>query len=322
MRALIADLYSIAYKYDEQVFNALDSTVENDNWANFIVDIFIEIGLGIASALLPEFAMPAIALFADAIKDWTSGPNRPTGLKDFFSTYQTGQIAMAKAIDEKLGDLTDENRPFYDYANLQAAWKDNIVFNGKTYTSRQLASSYFPEKQDNAIDYYKIFDPMYLHHRKAVWNLAIMKCCQLYRNYREYPRTPRNHTPKDLDALREYAQNTFYKQNPGVYLRANLYQITDQYNEWELTYWNLGIDKYPFPPAAIKELFIDDTPGHIINPDGLFNRSYVFQQFNVTKPDFSYWGHELSDRDPGYGPFAANDDWNFTGGLFPQLTDK
>jgi hypothetical protein len=62
---------------------------------------------------------------------------------------------------------------------------------------------------------------------------------------------------------------------------------------------------------------MDDTPGHIINPDGLFNRSYVFQQFHTTKPDFS-GGHELAstpDRD-----FADSDEFNFTGGLFPNLT--
>ncbi|HLL42237.1 MAG TPA: hypothetical protein VK369_03820, partial [Segetibacter sp.] len=73
---------------------------------------------------------------------------------------------------------------------------------------------------------------------------------------------------------------------------------------------------YPFPDAASDILFIDDTPGHVINPNGLFNRSYVFQQFSTTKPFFN--AHELAntpDRD-----FADSDDFNFTGGLFPNLT--
>jgi hypothetical protein len=83
-------------------------------------------------------------------------------------------------------------------------------------------------------------------------------------------------------------------------------------NHFELTWWNLGIGGNAFPDAASHILFMDDTPGHIINPEGLFNRSYVFQQFSTTKPNFN-GGHELAstpDRD-----FADSDDFNFTGGM-------
>ena len=81
--------------------------------------------------------------------------------------------------------------------------------------------------------------------------------------------------------------------------------------------FNLGIDGNPFPDEASRILFMDDTPSHIITPGGLFNRSYVFQQFNTTKPTFDY-GHELGNDEIGnLNPNA--DDWEFTGGMFPQL---
>ncbi len=63
------------------------------------------------------------------------------------------------------------------------------------------------------------------------------------------------------------------------------------------------------------------TPqGHSINPDGLFHRSYVFQQFATKKPEDFKKAHEISS-DRAYGFFAGSDDWNFTGGMFPQLTE-
>jgi len=50
----------------------------------------------------------------------------------------------------------------------------------------------------------------------------------------------------------------------------------------------------------------------------LFNRSYVFQQFAFTKnKDFLDW-HELG-HDPKSN-FWQDDDWDFTGGVFPKLT--
>jgi hypothetical protein len=226
---------------------------------------------------------------------------------------------MQDAIDSHLGFLTDVTN---NYANLQAAWQDPIVFNDKTYTLADLANSFFPDKEHHDVEYRKIYDPMYLHHQKSVWNLAIMKCCSLYWHYARVIASPlTNYDRQPYRSAVEYAQKEFYSNAgsggalpsyPGSYLRVNLYN--DFYHLYQ---WDLGIDGYPFPDAASDILFIDDTPGHIINPKGLFNRSYVFQQFHTTKPDFS-GGHELAST-PDHD-FADSDDFNFTGGLFPDLT--
>lgn len=320
MRALIADLYDIAFKYDEVVLLALGSTKENPSWLNFIVNVIIDIAVGMASAaaIVAEgpAAIPAIACLSAFLHDWGIGKNTPDGLNvlnGFFSEYQAGQLAMAKAIDEKLGFLTDENYPTNDYRNLQNEWKDPIIFNGKSYNLADLANSYFPEKTDNSVEYYKIYDPMYDHHQKSVWNLAVMKTCTLYRNY---------HYWKDIivgQSLRADAITNFYNGYKGSYLRGNWIapvEVGDLGNiRW--TYWYLGIGGNSFPDAAAKILFKDDTPGHIINPDGLFNRSYVFEQFHTEKPDFSY-GHEIGTDDAW--DFDVNaDDWDFTCGMFPIL---
>ena len=143
-----------------------------------------------------------------------------------------------------------------------------------------------------------------------------MKCCTYYENYHQYPDTPQS--PAAQFYL--YAKNTFYPQNKGVYVRGEMNSYNgDGTITWQLIYYNLGIDGYPFPEAASNLLFKDDIPGHIINPDGLFNRSYVFQQFSKNKPEFK--GHEIASYPNDVGNnFALTDDWNFTGGFFPKLT--
>jgi len=318
MRALIVDLYPLCLEYEDAVFKALDSTKDNGNWAKFVANIFIDIGVGMAAAtaiiLSSTGAMPAVALLAAILKDWRNNINTPNSLKDEFAHFEIGHNKMQYEIEQKLSHLVD---PSNNYSNLKAAWNDTIEFNNKTYTLKELAGAHFPGLGDA---YNSLQTAAYNHFRKSLWNLVIMKCCSLYRNYHEYPIT----FPRTGELL-AYAKETFYPQNKAVYLRAKFWQVVTEWGEhdtwqWQLTYWNLGINGYPFPDAAINELFIDDTPGHIINSKGLFNRSYVFEQFSITKPDFSTYGHELANT-PGRD-FADSDDWTFTGGCFPELTDQ
>jgi hypothetical protein len=318
MRAMLNDLYNNAFKYDETVFKALASTKENGGWKNFIYNIFIDIAFLAAAATAVATGgaglVPAIAFLSAILHDWGFGKDTPsgiTGISGFFANYQGAQIAMQSALDQKLGHLIE----YPD--DLQAAWKDPIVINGQSYTLADLANSFFPDKDLHSDEYYKLYTPMYDHHRKSVWNLAIMKCCSYYRNWSTYPHT----ATKPAGRLLDWARNTYYKENTGAYIRASLYSYDYDGSppniEWEVDQYYLGIDGYQFPDAAAQILFKDDTPGHIINPAGLFNRSYVFEQFSVTKPVFPY-GHELGNDQIGNLNPAA-DDWEYTGGLFPRL---
>ena len=310
MREWVTDLYPLCIEYEDAVFHALASTKENESWTNFIVDIFFDIAtlLAAAGAIASggAAAVPAFAFLSAILHDWGIGKDKPGNLlDDVFATFQFGHVRMQLAIEQKLSHLVD---PANNYSNLTAAWTNPIEFNGATYTIGDLASSNFPGLGD---DYNALQTAAILSFQKALWNLVIMKCCSYYENY---------HTSVQIKkpmTLTQYAQQTFYPANKGVYLRAQLTYYDDQINEFELIYWNLGIGGNPFPDEASNILFYDDTPSHVINSDGLFNRSYVFEQFSTTKPDFSK-GHELSNSPDD--DFAAGDDWDFTGGVFPDLT--
>ncbi len=322
IRALMNDFYDMNFKYDLTVLEDLSSTIQNPSWTNFLVDIFIDIAVGIASAAAVATGnvavIPAFAFISAFLHDWGIGKDRPldlAGVNGFFGDYQGAQLKMQTAIDKHFGFLTEVTD---NYANLRAAWKDPIVFNDKPYVLADLAKMYFPDKKDHSVEYYKIYDPMVLHHQKSVWNLATMRCCQLYRHYSFNVTT--DTTPAGV--LLSWARNEFYTKYKGSYVRAELasYNTEDQTIDWTVYQYDLGIGGNPFPDAASNVLFVDDTPGHIINPNGLFNRSYVFEQFSVTKPALIY-GHELGDD--GIGNLNPNaDDWTFTGGLFPDLIKK
>ncbi len=309
MRAWTTDVYVLTSKYEDVVFDALGSTTNHENWTNFIVDIFIDIGVAIigAAALITENpeVMPALALVAASLKDWGFGKDKPSNLNDFFADFKLGHLAMQNAIEDLLSHLVD---PGNNYSNLSAAWENDIVFNGKTYKLADLATSNFPGLGD---EYNKLKDAAENNFQKSLWNLAVMKCCTYYENY---------HFLEELSNMTavEYAQDNFYNdpQYAGTYLRGYKF---DSIGDYTFVYWNLGIGGYPFSTEASKILFIDDTPGHIINPDGLFNRSYVFEQFSTYKGEgFLKW-HELADnRGEDFDP--KNDDFTFTGGMFPYLT--
>lgn len=319
MRAWYTDLYPLCIEYEEAVFKALGSTKENGNWTNFVVSVFIDVAIGLTggAAIISgaTAAMPAFACIYAILKDWGFGKDKPSNLSGEFAAFEFGHSQMQFAIEQKLSHLAD---PRDNYVNLRLEWQNEIKFNGNTYTIGDLASANFPGLGD---EYNKLQAAAYTNFKQSLWNLVIMKCCSYYRNYSEVVSLP-----KVRGAFRKWAQEKFYPEHKGNYMRALWVGHTETSFIYDVYYWNLGINGYEFPEAAVNELFIDDVPGHVINPNGLFHRSYVFQQFSKTKPDFSvyYLGlgkvltKELSsDSDDD---FAYNSDWNFTGGMFPQLT--
>ena len=313
LRQLLIEVYDLAKQYDDAVFHALHST-KPDTWSNFLADLFIDIAVLITGALAAgtggTAAMPAIAFIFAVLKDWGFGKDRPSNLEGVFSDFEFGRVAMQDALEDKLSHLVE---PSNNYSNLQEAWKDPIELNGKTYTLGDLASQKFTLGDE----YNKLHDAGYTEMKKAVWSLLIMKCCT-YKENDQNIEIMDNLNPYADNSLTSYLQSQFYPDNKGVYVRATGGQRSGSTVFYSLVYWNLGINGNPFPDVACSQLFMDDTPGHLINPDGLFNRTYLFEQFSLKKPEFLKKAHELgswprADLDP------SQDDWEYTGGMFPRL---
>ena len=324
MRVWITDLYPLCVEYEAAVFHALATTTAQANWTNFIVDIFIDIAFALAAATAiasdGAAAVPAFAFLSAILHDWGIGKDRPSTLDDEFASFQFGHVRMQLAMEQKLSALIE---PTNNYSNLTAAWQDPIEFNGGTYKLANLASSYFPDLGD---DYNALQTAAIISFEKALWNLVIMKCCtySIQSRWTIDMMNDQNDNTYPYHSIVEYAQQTMYPINKGRYLRAVLQYRYDTYSTYELQSWNLGINGASFSDEASSILFMDDTPGHTINRDGLFNRSYVFEQFSITKPtillgnspDYPSW-HELG-HDPKSN-FWQDDDWEYTGGIFKKI---
>jgi hypothetical protein len=312
LRAWVTDLYPLCIEYEVAVFDALGSTTQNGDWTNFVVNTVIDIAIAMAAAAAlageAPAVIPALAALSSFLHDWGIGKDRPGGLSATFAKFQFGHEKMQFEIEQKLSSLVD---PTNNYKSLSDEWKDSISFNGRTYTIGDLATSRFPGLGN---EYNALQSAARTQFHKMLWNLAIMKTCRYYENYHIFITLEKKDGTSA--AVSKWAQESFYKNNPGVFIRYAYIGTNDPpgTNQFEIVYWNLGLGGYALAPEACKQLFMDDTPGHIINPGGLFNRRYVFEQFSTRKPDFGNW-RDLSDGSKG-PPF------NFTGGLFPEETAK
>jgi hypothetical protein len=321
MNAWIMDLYPFCIEYEVYMYALLKSGEKPSAWKEFVVSILTDIAIGIIAAaadvlsagIAGAAAIAVLAIAADSIKTWALG-DRPGNLDAEFAEFVKGHNQMQKAISDLLLILADETD---NYKNLREGWKGDIDFNGKKYTLRDLAESQFPTVAQGKA-YTDLRTAAYDQFRKYIWNLMIAKAGSIeyssmwYRQESFIGTSPTN-----------FGRSEHYKNHPATYLRGWYDGIFTYYYR----YWHLTFDGRELPDAAAKELFKDDTPHNIINPDGLFLRDYVFKQFHTEKPDF-FGYHDLKkhfSKFPQYNTyldFDLPDDFEFTGGDFPQLIKK
>ena len=329
MRTWFTELYPLCIEYEDAVFHALASTKINSSWTNFIIDIFLDIAVAMAAAAAISSgaagAVPGFAFISSILHDWGLGKDIPTDLLDAeFASFEFGHVRMQFALEQQLSHLVD---PKNNYANLVAAWTQDIDFNNGTYNIGDLAASSFPALGD---DYNALQAAAIINFQSALWKLVIMKCCTYQpwstwnkRFYYDIENDKANDQWRDLLA---YAREVMYPQNKGRYLRAMVYDLGDRSKRIYMQSWSLGIGGNQFPDEACNQLFKDDTPGNNkYNPNGLFNRTYVFQQFALKKPTLLLkdgngvnW-YDLGTDYPSQDIDLNSNDWVFPLGMFKKL---
>jgi hypothetical protein len=319
LRQWIKEVYEDTAKYEDIAFQALNSTTETGGWSNFLVNTVINIATGIIDTALvasgAAVVVPAMGFLSAEIKEWINGPNRPSNFPDVFTQYELSHLAMQEAMEKQLAHYLDETN---NHANLRAAWNKTFQVQSATYKVSDLA------KPDHAFPglgdiWNSIKATATTEFQKRLWNLIIMKTCNYYASgsFAFYYTTSATTEPAAENELADYVRRGLYTTNPGVYAIRN-YTGNDQDTGgliFEVAYSNFGLNGNEFPKAVCDILFRDDTLGHIIRPDALFPRDYVFKQFSFTKANL---GQNSNWEEIPFGDI----DWVFTGGYFPELTIK
>ena len=318
MNDWIDRIYPYCIQYNSIVYHLLKSGEKGPTkWSEFVLDIFFSIGTGLLEAAAEEipFSGAVIAIAADSIKSWAVGKNRPPSLEASFSAFEIGHQRMQLAITKRLLELADDKD---NYKNLREAWTGEIEFNGKKYTLRDLAGAQFPTER-NGTEYIKLRDAALTRFKKYIWNAMIIKAGDMSYSDAMFDRFYNSSYHPT-----HYAER-FYPKNKAVYLRG-FYDKGIDTNVYR--YWYFTFDGLQLSDEAAAVLFNDYWPGNVVNPDGLFNRDYVFKQFHIQKPDFLGYHDIRNDFEPGPGPGdaywfnGAGDTFNFTGGDLPELTKK
>lgn len=316
LRDWIKELYEDTGKYEDVAFQALNATVQTPGWSGFIVNAVINLATGIIDAVAiangQPLVVPAVGFLSAEIKEWLNNKgSRPSNLTDVFVEYALSHLAMQEAMEKQLAHYLDETN---NHANLRAAWNKSFQAQGSTYKVSDLAK---PEHAFPGIGdlWTALKETAALEFKKRMWNLIVMKTCSYYRNWSTQYNTSGNNGTDPFDELADYVRRSLYIDHPGVYARRNFVAKNVQGGlTIQIDYWNLGLNGNEFPKSVCDLLFRDDTVGHIIRPDALFPRDYVFKQFSLTKPDL----HQGLNSNWKEIPNGDND-WNFTGGYFPEL---
>ncbi|MCK8495581.1 MULTISPECIES: hypothetical protein [Spirosoma] len=326
MEAWITALYPYCLGYETGVFELLQSGDKGpSDWKDFLSNAFTKIGIGLLQEVGIKFPLagPVFGIITDFIKLIESSAHKPDGLSGTIATFTLGHNAMQMAITQKLIVLAD---PTDNYSNLREAFKEgDVEFNGQKYNLTDLAHKTFPTKEGHGTEYVAMQKAAYDRFRKYYWNMIMVKCGKLNRNWEEI-----TYALYGNPAPSELAFRDLYQKYRAAYVRGRQINVIHAGPFFAFHYWYFTFDGRELPEGAVHELFKDDYPHHEVRSDALFYRDHVFKQFHRERPDFSPYyelradlGFGSSPEDsPSYGFDPDADNYEFTGGEFPMLVKK
>lgn len=329
MAAFLDNIRVYTLAYEQRVFDLIKGGTKPTGWKDIFLEVFTDIALGILEATVAEIpgAGPAIAAAYKQIDKWAS--NKGAGkVNAAIEEFRAGYDEMVYAASQNLLTL---GYSIDNYAALKNAFKDGpIEFMDKKYTLLDLAQMHFPAELDpnDSGKFAQLRDAAYIAFQKHIWNAMF-----LYTGKMEVHNSNTFYERASTITPRHYAEGVHYPNYKATYLRGYFDRsaiiVSNTYFYFASFYFTF--DGLELSDAAAKVLFKDDWPDHITNPDGLFNRDYVFKQFHTKKPDFL--GYYEIRKDDKRGPCLGEnqgcsyfdpdaDNYDFTAGEFPQLIKK
>ena len=264
--------------------NAFALLTEQDN-----DDLGLQIGLNIVEGAfwaVGSVGGPAGSFFASFLSGmlvyWATDP--PASINGSFAQNVLRFQATTQAVDAQLALYSSD---------LEAHWNDSFTYNGTTYKLSDLAGFDFPN--ETSTDWNPMVTAALVGVDQSLWQALLVSSCVV-----TYYVSSGDGTDNGNCLLMEYKdQNSepddwvqgFYSKNPAYYEKLSWYS-GDPNNCcgppacWETAEYNIGTGASTFSDGSLSAdactyLFIDSTPGVIINPKGLFKRVDLFTNLGI-----------------------------------------
>jgi hypothetical protein len=208
-----------------------------------------------ASAFIGTFTNGLLA-------SWASDP--PASIAIELAGWADRYQKTSSALDKQLAGYADD---------VPGNWATSFTLNGQTSVISDLAFTHIPVET---------VDPCF-EDMAAASHLALFQT--LWKQILLDRFVVREQPPMDVDGDQDappitWAQN-YYKKYPNAYVEwhwtSGPFFAGWKIDNWEIAYApGTGYTPTPLSPAASAMLFIDSTPGVVINADGYYTRNQVF----------------------------------------------
>lgn len=282
-------LYTYTITKCANAFLLLSKNDNNDPGMNIGINLLCGALIGVGG----EFGIlgcVAANYYCGLISEYSVTP--PPSLLSKFTSYTTRIQATSLEADHDMA---------YDYSNAVANW--NVVKTGsfdtpwgkKTLgcTLGQVAAISFPPETDP--DFEEMMGKAIFAFDQSLWWTLLNQNFQINGwniGWLLPPIIQASSVPKGDEGMNNYSKN-YMTINPAYWTTWYYAQSSDKKGRDTSTYmiydYSLGGEPdnrnrdQPISNAAANYLFIDTIPDAIVNPNGLFNRYFVFNSFGLKK---------------------------------------
>jgi hypothetical protein len=181
---------------------------------------------------------------------------------------------------------TDQQLAGY-YQNVAGNWNVSFTYNGKTCVLSDLATVQFPAETNQLFEQMAAASLFALD--QSTWLYVLTQNFQITA---WIPSTP-DLEPGSQNSPPISSTQSFYAVHPAYY-HTWVWQSGSgcgSQSGWLISEFSLGGSPGMFSDAAISNdaanyLFIDSTPGVVINANGLYNREQVFTNLGIAQHDY------------------------------------
>jgi hypothetical protein len=251
----------------------------NDKGLTYVLNIF-EAAFKVMGAALGPGGAFASNFLVGMMGYWSGAP--PSNLNKQFAQLILRTAQTSEEVDIQLANYSTALK---NPATMQATWDTKFTYNGQTTSVGDLANVTFPLEHDPT--FYPLVDAASKSFDQQIWKQMLMENYEArYRQFYRTDATDKNTPPiKWIQSYIQYYKNTYYTYfwHEGDGGDCSLWIAQEYYVTIK------GTEAYWLNGDSCDYVFIDSTPGTIINKDGLFTRQEVMDFLGIHyQPNSTY----------------------------------